>query len=69
MAVALQQFLVQVVKTVVVLILVEQNLLLAGAVNIVMGPILLLHVAHHVLAAAGPVVQITVVNMILLVLI
>lgn len=64
-----QQFLVQVVKIVAALRLAEQNLLLVGAVNIVMKPILLLHVARHVRAAVDPVVQIAVVNMILLVLI
>lgn len=69
MAVELQQFLVQVAKIAVVLRLVEQNLLLVGAVNIVMKPILLLHEVQHVLAAVDPVVQITAVNMTLLVLI
>ena len=51
MAMEPQQFLVQVVKIVVVLRLAEQNLLLVGAVNIVMRLILLLHVAQHVRAA------------------
>lgn len=63
------QFLVQVVKIAAVLTIAERNLLLVGAVNIVMRPILLLHVARHVRVAVDLVVQIAVVNMILLVLI
>ena len=69
MVVEPQQFLVQVVTIVVAQNLVEQNLLLVGVVNIVMRPILLLHVAHHVLVVVDLVVQTLVVNMILLVLI
>ena len=68
MVVELQQFLVQVVKIVAVLITAEQNLLLVGAANTAMKLILLLHVVQPVLAAVDPVVQIAAANMILLVL-